>query len=549
MKKILKPSLIVCMVVASAIQSLSTPSAEAAFTEQVAIDTRAMSLANNVTAAPPGILSVHYNPAGLSLLGDGSFASMGLSGAVSVRKTSKFEKDPNFPGFFGNTFNDDPLAGAEGTSTSGRMYIPFYGAANALVQPTIGFSHRTPGSKWTFAVAAYSPFSAGVYHGEKDDPSRFGGQALYQQHLIYAAPAVSYQVNKTLSVGASVGLGQTAMGANMDIRLPNELLSITKVLGDATKGLQIPILSELTFPPPWFGGGVGPYDRIATVQVKLRNDFSPSFNLGFLWSPKEWFSFGTSYQSSITANLTGEYLFTYSDEWQRMTNWFGSSPLLVIISSILSIPNVAVTQQSGAVSAKVKFPQIVNFGIKLKPFNRLTILSDLHWADWSIVKEDKLVFDKSIQILQGSRILGYGGTGNTLVLRRNFKDSWNWGAALEYQAFDWLTLRAGYENRKTSTQMAFFDLLTAVPDLDSYGAGFGIKLKNGVQIDIGGNYLVNRSYKIMNNGSVNLNFSSNFTKPVYNPYAGLNYEQKTEAITASAKISMPIEVISKLFGR
>ncbi|HEY5513626.1 MAG TPA: hypothetical protein VIK40_08285, partial [Geomonas sp.] len=40
-----------------------------AFHEQLAVDPRAISLANNVTADPPGLMSIHYNPAGLSLLG------------------------------------------------------------------------------------------------------------------------------------------------------------------------------------------------------------------------------------------------------------------------------------------------------------------------------------------------------------------------------------------------------------------------------------------------------------------------------------------------
>lgn len=509
----------------------------ASFTEQLAIDTRAISLANNVTASPPGLMSIHYNPAGLSLLGDGNYFSMSATLPV-IKKTSKFEADPEFKGFAGFEGQKDPLAGTEGTNSSGRMSLPFLGPQNFLVSPAIGLSHRAPGSDWTFAIGLYAPFAIGFIHAKENDPSRFGGQSVYQQHLIFAAPAVSYQVNKTLSIGASVGLGQTAMGASLDMRSPNDIVGMTKVLGDATKGMEIPLISELTFRSPFFGGGIGPYDRVASFAVNLRDDFSPSYNLGLLWEPTDWFSFGASYQSEIKTHMVGTYKLSYSNEWQRMADWFGSTPTLLIISGMLGLPNKAVPEQSGIMTADNTFPQIVNLGVKVNPFKKLSILSDVHWANWSVLNKDRFVFDQKIQLLQFVKVLGYTGGENVLQLNRNFKDTWNWGVGAEYQLLDWLTLRAGYENRKSSVQNSLFDLLYALPNLDSYGAGLGIKLKNGMEIDLAAAYLVNKSYKIKNNQSLNMN-STEFTNPVYNPYAGLNYEQRTETYMGSFKLTLP----------
>jgi len=513
--------------------------ARASFHEQIALDTEAISLGNNVTAAPPGIMAIHYNPAGLSLLSEGSFISQGLTVPV-IRVTSKFTADPNFQGFAGGTFNQDPLAGTQGTSTSGKMYIPFVGEVNTLIAPSLGFSYRAPGSKWTFAIGQYAPFGVGVNHGDPNDPARFGGQSVYQQHLIYAAPAVSYQVTDTLSIGASVGLGQTAMGAKLDMRSPNDLVAMTRVLGNATSGLEIPILSELTFPAPWFGGGVGPYDKLASMQVKMRDDFSPSYNLGVLWKPADWFQAGIDYQSAIHTTLVGSYSIQYSDQWQRMVNWFGSSPTLMVVSGMFGLPTKAVAQQSGVVTENFTFPQIVNVGVKVKPVPRLALFSDLHWANWSTIKNDRIVFDQKIQLLQFVKVLGYSGGDNTLLINRNLKDTWNYGFGAEYQLFDWLFLRAGYERRRSSTRADLYDLLYALPDLDSYGAGLGIKLKNGVSVDLAAGYLVNKCFTIADNGSANLN-STDFTKPVYNPYAGLIYQQKTVSYLWSAKVTMPLE--------
>lgn len=521
-----------------------THGVDAAFHEQLAIDTVAISLANTVTARPPGHLSIHYNPAGLSQLPDGKYFSNGLTLPI-IEKTSCFKQDPDYDGLMGG-FKDDPLDGKCGTSSSGRMYIPFYNdTVDFLIAPYLGLSYRKPGSRWTFAVGQYAPFAVGMVHGDDDDPSVYGGKSVYQQHLVYIAPAVSYQVTPTVSVGLTVGLGQTAMGAEVDMRSPNDIVALTKVLGDATEGLEIPILSELTLPPPWFGGGVGPYDQVASFSMDARDDFSPNFNVGFLWEPRKWLTLGVCYQSPIKTQLTGRYQFNYSDEWQRMVNWFGSSPLLVITSAMFDLPMEPVSHQSGTVTSQLEFPQRVQLGIKVKPFSRLSLLADLHWADWSVLKQDKFVFDQDIQLLQLVKLLGYTGGNDTMILERNFEDTWHWSVGLEYDILDWLTFRCGYERRPTSVQPELFDLMYALPDLENFGAGFGIRLKNGMTIDIAGGYVINESYTVANNTSTNMN-STNFTDPVYNPYAGLNYEQKTVTYMGSFKLSMPTHVMAEM---
>ena len=532
---------------AATLALLSPQLSHAGFHDSLAIDTVATSLANNVTASPPGILAIHYNPAGLSLLSDGDFVSTGLT-LPSVKITSKFEADPNFKGFAGFD-GKDPVAGTQTTTTNTQMFLPLINKVlNYAVGPSLGLSHRAPGSDWTFAIGSYAPFAVGMGNLGANNPAQFGCQSVYQQHLLYAAPAVSYRVSKTLSLGASVGLGQTSMGVSLNMRSPSDIVSMTKVLGDATQNMEIPVASELLFKPPWFGGGIGPYDKIAQFQMSLRDNFSPSYNLGLLWEPLDRFSFGLSYDSAITSHMTGTYNFNYSDQWQRMVNWFGSTPTLLTISSMLGIPNKPVPQQSGVVSSTVNFPQIVNAGIKVKPFANLRILSDLHWGNWSVIKNDKFTFDQDIQLMKFVKVLGYTGGNNSLVVDRHFRDTWDWGVAAEYDLLDWLTLRAGYEFRQSPVQRGFFDLLEPLPDVDLYGAGLGIRLKNGMVIDLAGGYMVNKCFQLRDNGSVNMNYSADFTKPVYNPYAGLDYEQKTVAYTASFKVTMPLSLMEKILN-
>jgi hypothetical protein len=121
---------------------------------------------------------------------------------------------------------------------------------------------------------------------------------------------------------------------------------------------------------------------------------------------------------------------------------------------------------------------------------------------------------------------------------RNFKDTISWCTGLEYQLTPKLALRCGYEWRPTSVQDYLADAQAFVPDLHNIGAGVGVKLPHGVTLDVGFGYAFNNSNKIPNNTSQNLN-STDFFIPVYNPYAGLDVEQKLSIFTFAFAVNMP----------
>lgn len=523
---------------------LYLPQAESAFNESMAIDTKAISLANNVTADPPGTGSIHYNPAGLSLMGDGAYISFGLI-PVLMDKKGTFGKDSSNVGFhdFRGDVEEDPLAGKETETRTGLMYIPVLNdTAEALAGPIFGLSYRKPGSRWTFGYATYAQY-AGGWKFEPDDPSVYGGKSVYIQHLNYAVPAVSYRINNNLSLGASFGLGQTVMGISTDVRAPNEIVNITKVLGDATQNMANPIF-DLTVPMPFFGGGIGPYDYVGNLTFDIRDDFSPSYNLGALWEPFDWISFGLCYQSAVKSNMSGKFAWEYSEDWQRMVSWSGSTAVMQIASIIFDLPYNVEGKQTGTVNATVEFPQIVNFGIKLTPIKRLSLLGELHWAEWSSIKEDNIRFDQKIQLLQLAKFMGYTEGPYNMVLKRKFEDTLNWGVGVEYQLLDWLQLRAGYENRKTSTVDRYYDLLYALPTMQYYGAGMGIKWSD-IDIDLALGYMTSKKNRVEAGSSSNMS-SYILGAGVQNPYRGLNYEEEVSVYMAALKATMPLHLITDL---
>jgi len=534
----------------------------AVFNEQLAVDARAVSLANTCTADPPGLMSVHYNPAGLSLLDEGKTFSNGFALPI-IKRTGRFKTADDFEGFMNGYWGPDenkypeyydsatdpnsdhggpdPLNGKSGTNSSGRMYLPFYGPIDFLAGPNLGLASRKPDSKWTFAYANYAPFAGGMAHRDEGDPFQFGCKSLYAQHLIYAAPSASFAVSDQLFLGVSIGMAQRAMGLELDVRTPNELVAMTRVIGDATKDLEIPVVSEQTLPPPWLGGGLGPYEHNISITMDLRDDFVPSYNLGLLWRPRTWFSYGFCYQSESVGEISGKYMWEYSKQFQKQVAWNASTPMTMESAGMLDLPIKAVPYQSGTVTATQIFPARVQTGIMVRPLDRIKFLFDVHWANWAAAgKEDRFVFDQRIQILRIAKMLGYQHGAYTFVVDRNMKDTWHWSTAMEFEVNDKLTLRCGYEKRPTSLQHDQFDALYFIPDADFVGAGIGLKLPNGIDFDLGLGYLWSNHFTIYNNESTNMN-SLDFTQ-MGNPFAGLDYEQDLSIYLVTFGVTMPLEV-------
>jgi long-subunit fatty acid transport protein len=537
---------------------LRVPQAESSNMENLITDPLVTSLANTVTAyGPLGPWAVHFNPALLSSMGDGNYQVTGLS-IVRMNINNSFERDPNieeFHDFQGNVIHD-PVAGREGSTTATRLYIPIVDVTLDLPvvpAPAGGFSFREPGSKWSFGYNMYM-IGGGFAYGDDDNVTRFGVKSAYVQHFIYFGPGVSYRVNQNLSIGAALGVGQTAMGMQIVGRSPNEMTNLTKILGDATQGMSNPIFDVTGFPMPLFGGGMGPYEEALTIQMKMRDDFSPSFNLGVQWEPYDWLGFGLSYNSAVKSHLTGKYDFSYGEKFQNMTRWMGQNYVMQIVSLILDTPYQCLSSQTGTVTTDMTIPQMVNFGIKFKPFKRLSLMGDLRWSQYSDVKEYRFTFDQKIQFLQLAKFMGYNGGPYTLIQKKNWNDTLNWSVGAEYQALDWLSLRAGYEKRVSPCIPETYDA-TSLPNLDYYGAGIGIKgsalgfeATKDADIDFGLGCIVNNGYSVSSGVSENLN-ANELGKGVLSSYRGLNYTQKWALYTAGFKITTPLEPISDTFNK
>lgn len=508
--------------------------AQAAMHEQLAICNQSIAMSNAMTAYPPGVMAVHFNPAGLTKL-RGKQLDLGLH-YPDLSFTSRWEAPPNYAGFL--SYRNDPVIGLEDTTSGGAIILPFNGpVSNFLAGPTTGFSYNPPGERWTAAFAVYAPYAAGFERAQ--GPGVYGGQFLGQQRLVMG-PAVGYKLTDTISVGASIGMGTAAMGLRMAFRAPHDLVALTGLLGDITQGLDDVITLGL-IPFPLFGGGLDPFEGIGNVEAAdLQDNFNYSYNLGVLWEPSDRFAAGLCYQSESEAKFSGNYRIDYGQRWQNMMNWLVANQILEVITKALGLPTEGgVLQETGRSTLMFTFPRRIQAGIMVRPIKRLVLTMDVNWTDWSVENANVFRFDQSIQLLQVARLLGYPQPANTLVFNRELVDTVHFSFGMELALTKWLRMRAGYEDRPTSVRENLRDMTFGLPDMKVHSFGLAADVTRDTTLEFAFAYIKGEDISMQQDlGQISTNLNSRaLTALVYNPYSGLDYYQQTQAIILSMGMS------------
>jgi long-subunit fatty acid transport protein len=83
----------------------------------------------------------------------------------------------------------------------------------------------------TFATAMYAPLIAG-FGAEDGNPGNFMGQQVALERITYLSPSMAYQINDQLSIGGSIGMSYQALALKNDLRFPNELIGMLRMIDD-----------------------------------------------------------------------------------------------------------------------------------------------------------------------------------------------------------------------------------------------------------------------------------------------------------------------------
>jgi long-subunit fatty acid transport protein len=480
------------------------------------ISTKSMGLAGAVTANPPGLMAIHHNPAGLYQAREGLVYYQGLQ-AISMHRTNRFSPVPSFE-ILNLNASKDPIANQRSGSGKTCLYYPFYGDihGNISILPLpLGTTYRPPKSRWIMAIGSYMPYLRGIQF-MPDDASRYQTQQYYQQHFVYAGPAIAYQWCDSFSMGVSLGIGQTAWGQNNKLRILNDRFAKSQFLP----------------PVP----DVGPFDGFADMQLELRDDMALSINLGFLYKPFRNLTFGCVYRSAIPTHPKGQLNIHFSDNFMAFTQYCRDHSNFSRQLDSQGIEKIHQQISSHLVELDpFNWPDSLQMGLQYAFSNALHIMFDVQWTRWSGQDANKLIFHNKDNPLTLLLEALDQSTEPIIHYPNQMKDTLSYHLGVEWQLKESIKLRNGISYHPQSIPDSHMNLMHW-PDIIYIGAGFEWRWPNRWVIEQGLGYFVSKNKQIENSQQLN---QWEMDKRFFTPYAGQIVSSQVSGIVMSLNVQVP----------
>ena len=488
----------------------------------------ATAMGNAVTADPPGVDSIHFNPAGLARIegreGLLKIAVISFSFGVDFGSYDPVAKQEIDKWGLGQT---DPVENTSSQSDTPVLKIPFVEGRTEwplpiVVAPTGGAAYRAPGSDYTLGTAAFAPFAAG-YVRDDDDPAIFMGKELALTRITYFSPSIGFQWNNEWSVGMGVHFSYMGMSALTDLRLALLPLGVINTALDQLEEGSDCLGGAFEF----CGYSVSPFESSIVMDVDVETPLSVSAVFGALWQPQPWFTWGFVYQTEADNNMKGSYRFTYSEDWQGL---FGAlNEELGPVASFLGFPK-GVAEQSGDARINLKYPAHFATGISVQVTPQWKINVDAKWTDWDVWDGYVIEFDAPYELGSiAGQVVPHYASKTSLVIPRHYESVWNLAMGVEYKYSNRLALRGGWEPRKSSVPDDKLDVLLPMGEADLYSVGMGYQWDQDMQIDIALAYFISQN-DIPAGSTTNANDMNAATSAWYNPYTGINLKTETSAV-------------------
>lgn len=510
---------------------------------------KAIALGNAITADPPGIDSIHFNPAGLARIKGRQYQLKVVSGQFSVKmdigdyiepRKSQLEAMQASGQFDDDYFYDEARFSTSETAGASLM-LPVVGMTDlpVILAPLGGASYAPPGKDYTIASNVYSPMMVGFYR-EDDDPGRFIGQRMSIMQLVYFAPSFGVNLTDNLAVGAALTFNYVGVGMDLPIRAPHAgILFLGGLQGNCAIAQQDEFIGFQDVATQICDSGevLGLYDQISLLEFEVENRLVPGFNFGVLWSPTEWLTLGASYIGAFPMSMKGWFRWTNTESWSNFIAPFNvpdanGVSLSQQLNTILGLFGKSFPQgenvTEGDATVDMDTPEQYAVGLSLQLLPRLKMNLDYKFAGWSAWQELRVKVSKPVDLFRLGAIIQPDNVGDTEVaFPFGLEDTWNWAIGFEYQYSNNLVLRWGAEDRPSSLPA---DGLTPLLPLGSgtfYGAGMGLRLDSGAQLELAMGYM--QSHLDIPGGTADLGNSLDPYKLIYSPYAGSNIETDLEA--------------------
>ena len=313
--------------------------------------------------------TIFFNPAGMSQLQGKQIAVM----VHGIKPSAKF--------------SDTASVGAALQTKGGPG-----GDAGSLALVPNGYFTMEINPQTRFGIGVNAPFGLQTEY-DANWMGRF--QAMKSKiETINLNPAISYQINDAVSVGAGVNYQ----------RIKGELTSAVNYSAAAFAAGGAPLLGAI--------GGPG----VEGVTTVTGNDSAWGYNLGLLFKPSPQTRVGLAYRSTIQFNLTGTVGFT-------------NRPALLAAA----IPD-------GPVSLAIKMPDTLSASVFHQLNDKWDIMADATFTDWSVFQQLKV-----------DRTSG----ANLTTVQENWRNTWRVAAGASHHYNERWTARVGLAYDQTPTSDAF----------------------------------------------------------------------------------------------
>jgi len=198
------------------------------------------------------------------------------------------------------------------------------------------------------------------------------------------------------------------------------------------------------------------------------------FVAGLLWKIGKRFQVGGKYQHKVDIETKGKNTFHHQSSLSPYSRIPGPDNKLVPLNTLMDA-----FYELQNVTFKISYPTEIVLGLMFVPVDRLTLLLDFHWSEWSKAETWEFISDKTGEDLNPEFMENYGNFfGITPDYGKQgadlrWKDTWKIKLGIEYALSSVLALRAGYANNPSAVDDEVVHPIN--PDLDHnvISLGFG----------------------------------------------------------------------------
>lgn len=193
-------------------------------------------------------------------------------------------------------------------------------------------------------------------------------------------------------------------------------------------------------------GGLGIMEADSNIQDA--EDVGYGFNVAGHYQFNDQWAVGLQYRSQVRVRAFGDVQYSYIG--------FSGPPPAEPFARQAYNDNF----KDGGAHATVILPDSLAGGISWTPIPELSIEVGATWTRWSTFRGLNIHLPEPIGVSENPK---------------HWSDTWRFNVGVEYEALDWLTLRAGYVYDESPMTSRYADYLVPTHDRNIYSLGVGFK--------------------------------------------------------------------------